>query len=108
MPAWQADISSVWDGDTFDCLVAVGFFCYAGATIRPIGYDAPERWTAEGEAARDYLLEVMPVGSTVTLASDQVNPERSFARYLCRVLLPDSRDLAEVMISSGHGQPYQG
>lgn len=108
MPAWHAEVRSIWDGDTFDALATVGFNCYAGVTVRPVGYGAPERWTKAGEQARDHLLEVMPVGSTVTLAADEVNPDRSFARYLCRVLLPDGRDLARVMIDAGHAEPYRG
>lgn len=90
MSTWRvrAIVNRVIDGDTFDVDFDLGWGVWRrsvpGATgrVRVLGIDAPEIRDAEGPAARDLLMSILPVGSEVWVESTKLD---SFGRALCNV-----------------------
>ena len=81
--------------------------------VRVIGVDTPElhhpkkpvqRYATE---ARDFVVNLLPKGSPVSLRVDQanaaINHRDRYGRLLAHVVLPDGRLLAEVVIRQGFG-----
>lgn len=52
------------------------------------------------------LLE--DLGPNITIVTYRRDPARTFTRYLADVRLADGRDLATVLIESGHGARSSG
>ncbi len=101
---YRAVVDRIHDGDTFDAIVDLGFGVYVYIPVRVRGCNAPELPTPEGAAARQFVIGLMPE-STPVLLSIERDFVQSFTRYVCSVTLPDRRDLAEVLIESGHAVP---
>lgn len=95
------------DGDTYDCLIDLGWNEYRYHPVRLLGVDTPEvnrlATREAGLAALAYVRSVIPVGAKVRLYTEPW-PD-SFGRYLARVQLEDGRDLAHLILDAGHGVP---
>ena len=104
---YRAICAELHDGDTYRFFVWTGFTTYTAVDVRLWGANAPELSTPEGQAALEFVDVLMPPGTQVLLT-----PERdfvmSFARFVCRVTLPDSSDLAAVLVQAGHAVPEDG
>lgn len=104
---FYATIIEVHDGDTIKVDVDLGFNVFTHISIRVQGLYCKELYTgsdsdkAEGKAARDYLKTLLPVGSEVVIHTDKYR--QSFTRFVGEIFLPDGRNIADIMISSGHG-----
>ncbi len=86
-------VSEIADGDSFEC--------DDSRRVRLLLIDAPELAQGPfGEMARETLLELMPVGSSVTLELD-VEREDRFGRTLAYALLPDRRIVNEELLLAG-------
>lgn len=86
----------VRDGDTL-YLAAAGL----SACVRLARIDCPELPSPEGIAARDYVRDLLPVGTVVRavrLGRDH------YGRNLCLVYLPDGRELTALLLATGHAQ----
>ena len=107
----SAPVVSVYDGDTFTVEVAVWPGFRWKGSVRVDGVDTPElRGKCEEEkrlakAARDFVQE-LALG-TVVLLTD-VGRDKYAGRGVAKVQLKDGRDLTELLIETGHGQPYDG
>jgi endonuclease YncB( thermonuclease family) len=87
------------DGDTFYVSVRV-----VGADTPEIGTNAKcDKERAWGERASKRASELMR--GTVTI---QIKGVDRYDRLLARVILPDGRDLADVLISEKLALPYAG
>lgn len=107
---YSAQVQRWIDGDTFVGLVDLGLRVHWQGSVRTAGDNAPEvkgATKAAGDAATAYVEQLCPVGSTVYLNSVAFEPseEDNFGRMLAFVTLDDGRDLATLMIQSGHAVP---
>jgi micrococcal nuclease len=93
-PTTSCTIEKVVDGDTF--------WCRGGPKVRLLLIDAPEADQGPfGNQARDQLLELLPVGSTVQLEPDVQRYDR-YGRNLAYVYLPDGRMANQEMARAGY------
>lgn len=108
---YQATVLRIIDGDTFVASVDLGCRVHWQGSVRCAGFDAPEISGATkpaGDKATAYVTTLCPVGSTVyldSLAFEKGDEQDHFGRLLAAVTLADGRDLAELMIQSGHAVP---
>lgn len=104
---YRAIIRHHVDGDTYDCLIDMGWNDYRYHPIRLLGADTPETNRAPsrdaGLAAKAFVQDLMPVGARVLLRT-RPDPD-SFGRYLARIQLEDGRDLTDLILAAGHGVP---
>lgn len=128
--SWQAVVTSVHDGDTFDAVVILGAAPAGGDTdygfhvyrehplpdgraryvlhtpVRLLGCNAIELADPGGVEARDNLARLIPVGSTVTLRT--ASPDKYGGRYDAGVILADGRDLVALLIEEQWAARYLG
>ena len=81
--------------------------------VRLLGIDAPEMWRREdpnhnqkvhGQRATDYLASLIPVGTEITLYTDQVKVDK-FNRLLANIKKGDL-DINAEMLRQGHAVSY--
>ena len=107
-----ARVKRVIDGDTFKVEARVWPGITAQANVRVRGVDTPEIRRAKcgeferrrGLAARDFVRGV--IGERVWLVN--VDYDKFGRRVVASVLLADGRDLATLLLATGHAQPYRG
>jgi micrococcal nuclease len=97
---YRVDPKKVVDGDTFYVSVRV-----VGADTPEIGGNAKcDKERAWGERASRRTAELLKQG----LVSLHIQGVDRYDRLLAKVILPDGRDLAEVLISERLAVPYAG
>lgn len=104
---YRATVTRIVDGDTVRVSCQLGMYVSREVSIRLLGYDAPELFSgtdrAAGARARDALARIIPVGSTVYVATRL--DRTSFDRLLGTVFVEGSdgelHDVAELMIAGG-------
>ncbi len=105
---YRAVVRRIVDGDTFDCLIDLGWNDYHYHAVRLLSVDAPETNRAPtrdaGLAATEFVRNLMPVGDRVLLVDPRPDPD-SFGRYLVRIQLEDGSDLTQLILDAGHGVP---
>lgn len=113
--AYAATVVRVIDGDTVVLNVDLGFRTRHESAFRLYGIDAPEVNTAgpEGEAARDHLRSLLPVGRRVYIETRKSADK--YGRWLATVWLDDDPDAAVItppindqLVASGHARVYDG
>lgn len=102
---YHASVARVIDADTMEIVCDLGFHVAIKVTIRVLGVDSPEIRTPEGRAAAQYARDLFGADPNVIVRTEL---DRSFARYIGAITLPDGRDYARVLIESDHGVPYRG
>jgi len=108
MYEYRATVVKIVDADTFDVKIDLGFRMTTEQRLRLLGVDAWEvrgDERTEGLAAKAFVVDAMPVGSTVIIRTEKTG---KYGRYLAHVELPDGRDLGETLIKEGHAEPYPG
>jgi endonuclease YncB( thermonuclease family) len=105
MTSWTypAVVERVIDADTLVCLADLGMHVHWRGHVRVLGVDAPELRTVEGQAARAFVVGLLPVGSVVTLMSQKLD---AFGRALGQVWLADGSELGARLIEAGHAVPW--
>jgi endonuclease YncB( thermonuclease family) len=76
------------------------------ARVRLLGLNAPELATPEGKTARDFVRQLLPAGTSVTVTS--VAWDKFGGRVDGHVALSDGRDLGELLIQTGHAKAWDG
>ena len=107
-----ARVKRVIDGDTFKVEARVWPGITAQSNVRVRGVDTPEIRRAKcgeyerrrGLAARDFVRGV--IGERVWLVN--VGYGKFGRRVVASVLLADGRDLATLLLATGHALPYHG
>jgi endonuclease YncB( thermonuclease family) len=102
--SWQgrAVIIENSDGDTLKAQIDLGFSITLTTKLRVAGVQAPEMASPRGAAARLFLFELVPPGSIVNVSSKRLD---KYGRAEATLLLLDGRDVATLIIESGHGIP---
>nr|WP_241728583.1 thermonuclease family protein [Nocardioides zeae] len=102
-----ATVTAVVDGDTIRVVTGGSD---EERRVRLLGLDAPEvRGTPEcgGTEATDVLVDLLPVGTTVTLVGDPTQDDVDrYDRLLRYVEGPDGTDVGERLVASGWVATY--
>mgnify|MGYP006188032467 CR=1 FL=1 len=112
MYAYRAKVERVVDGDTMDLSIDLGFDIHYASRIRLLGIDTPESRTRDleekkrGLAAKDRVLELCPVGATVTLKTTK-DGKGKFGRILGEIIVGDV-SLNKTLVLEGHAVEYFG
>lgn len=104
---YNAQVTRVIDGDTFEAEVDLGFRLKLGVTVRLYGLNCPELHGATKEAglAAKARVEQLTAGQRILLESWKLD---KYGRSVARVQLPDGRHLTDVLLAEGHGVAYLG
>ena len=109
--AVPATVDYVFDGDTFSASVAIGG-ANVVARVRLINVDTPEmNGKCESEKqgavrARERLMQLVPRGTIVELKN--IKDDKYPGRIDANVILPDGRDVGNVLINEKLGRRYNG
>lgn len=103
---YRATVTKIIDGDSAALNVDLGFHVVIRVLARLAGINARELTMPGGPEARDHLAELMPVGSTVTL--DSARADKWGGRSTCRLILPDRRSVADIMVKDGFAAAWTG
>lgn len=104
MYEYNATVLNIVDGDTYDVLVDLGFNLDMKIRVRLDGIDTPETWRPESESERQHgekattFVEDLIGLEEVTVRTYKLG---IYGRYSVDVILPDGRDLAEVLKEEG-------
>lgn len=110
--AVPARVGYIVDGDTFSGVVKLDDDIEISVRVRLRNVDTPELHGAcvneiiMANLARDRLAELMPVDSIVDLQN--IKDDKYLGRIDANVILPDGRDVGNVLIAEKHGRPYSG
>lgn len=102
-PTYRATVTRIVDGDTFDMRVALGLGVYKDERIRVLGINTPER--KAGQAATERAMQLLPIGSTVGLAT-QADKRDSFGRLLACVGNAQYINIGDVLLKEGLAVPF--
>ena len=102
MYEYRATLVRVVDGDTVWLEVDLGFDIRRLDSFRLVGINAPEMNTAEGKAAREWLVARLPAVLMIRTVKDR---REKYGRYLA-TLYVDGTNVNEQMIEEGHAQRY--
>ncbi len=110
--AVPAVVDYIFDGDTFSAGVNLDDDVQITVRVRLINIDTPEmngKCNAEkvmAQSAKDLLATLLPRGTVVDLQN--IKDDKYLGRINANVILPDGRDVGDVMIDSGLARPYKG
>lgn len=106
-------IKKIIDGDTFDCILDLGFDVLLEARVRMAGIDTPESRTRDkvekkfGLASKAYLKDKMNKAENIIVRTELDNEKGKFGRVLGTVYL-DGVDINQQMIDEGYAVAYHG
>lgn len=110
MYEYRARVATIWDADTVRLDIDLGFGIWtARQPFRLAGIDAPELGTPEGRAARDWLRDLLPIGSEI-VAITQKDKGDKYGRYLADLYRNpgDVLSINQQLIDVGHAREYHG
>ena len=110
--AVPAVVDYVLDGDTFAAGVKIDDDITITVRVRVINIDTPEMngmcetETQMAHVATDFVADLLPSGTVVELQN--IKDDKYLGRIDANVILPDGRDLGNVLISEQLARPYNG
>ena len=116
---YKCKILRIVDGDTVDVDIDLGFGIWRHRErVRLVGIDTPESRTRDlvekkfGNAAKEFVRFMMPVGSAQTIAT-QKDKTGKFGRILGDFKIWDekteeTKTLTQIMLDNHHAVPYTG
>lgn len=110
MYQYRATVVRIIDGDTYVVDFDLGFRAWLrDQEIRLAHANSPEKNTAEGRYAAQWVAMAMPVGSPVVVNTIKPTGDKEkYGRWLAAITLPGDIDLATSMIFNGQAVPYEG
>jgi endonuclease YncB( thermonuclease family) len=99
---YRAVVDRWLDGDTWVAFVDMGMGEYVPKAIRLSSAGTPEMDTPEGRAAKAFSEHIQPPGSRQILRTEKDSFTPTFSRWAAGALMEDNRDLATVLVDSGH------
>lgn len=106
-------IKKVIDGDTFDCILDLGFDVLLEARVRMAGIDTPESRTRDkvektfGLASKKFLKQHIKNAEKIIVRTELDNEKGKFGRILGTVYL-DGVNINEKMCADGFAVEYFG
>tara|TARA_B100000900_G_scaffold415140_1_gene443961 strand:- start:493 stop:930 length:438 start_codon:yes stop_codon:yes gene_type:complete len=106
-------IKKIIDGDTFDCILDLGFDVLLEARVRMAGIDTPESRTRDltekkfGLASKEYLVEKINNAEDIIVRTELDNEKGKFGRILGTVYL-DGVNVNQKMIDEHYAVGYHG
>ena len=106
-------IKKIIDGDTFDCILDLGFDVLLEARVRMAGMDTPESPTRDltakkfGLASKDYLVEKINSAEDIIVRTELDNEKGKFGRILGTVYL-DGVNVNQKMVDEHYAVSYHG
>lgn len=111
MYEYEATIVSVHDGDTLRADVDLGFDTWRGnEPFRLLGIQAPELGKPGGRESRDWLRDLLPIGTVIRIVTEKDRTEK-YGRYLATIFLPgklDDLNVNEALVDAGHAVRWDG
>ena len=120
MYEYRCKILRIVDGDTVDIDIDLGFGVWMHKErVRMYGIDTPESRTKDleekkyGLMSKDFVKNMMPIGSMQTLRTAKYDDKGKFGRILGEFIVYDSKDdklvsLKDIMIRECLGVEYYG
>lgn len=109
---YSAEVTKVYDGDTITVDLDLGFGLFKNKlSIRLFGIDTPEIRDSSPEvvglanAAREKLLEMVPVGSKCIVRSMELD---KYGRPVSVIYDANGRNINQEMLKCGLAKPYSG
>lgn len=106
-------IKKIIDGDTFDCVLDLGFDVLLEARVRMAGIDTPESRTRDkvekkfGLASKAYLVDKIKNAEDIIVRTELDNEKGKFGRILGTVYL-DGVNINQQMINESYAVGYHG
>lgn len=107
---YYGEVTRIVDGDTIDATLDLGFNTYIKERFRFAGINTPESRTRDleeksrGLAAKKFVEEKIPVGSTVIIETEKAG---KYGRWLAVVYTLDSDiSLNQMLLNEGHAKEY--
>jgi endonuclease YncB( thermonuclease family) len=110
--AVPAVVDYVLDGDTFAAGVKIDDDITITVRVRLINVDTPElsgacpREVAMAESAKEFVADLLLAGTKVDLQN--IKDDKYLGRIDANVILPDGRDLGDVLIKQKLARSYSG
>jgi len=110
--AVPARVGYIVDGDTFAGVVQLQDEIEISVRVRLRNVDTPELHgqcvdeIIMANLARDRLAQLLPVGSVIELQN--IKDDKYLGRIDANVILPDGRDVGDVLVAEKFGRPYSG
>jgi micrococcal nuclease len=105
---YDALVWRVIDGDTYEILIDIGFDVFRKLRVRLYGCNCPEtrgKSKQAGLKSKAYVTGLLE-GKHVTFLG--CGKTEKFGRTLARIVLPDSSDLTNKLVSEGYAIEYYG
>lgn len=99
---YEATVVSVIDGDTVDVMADLGFNVFKKVRVRLSRINAPEISTAEGKEAKQFLINYLPVGSSVFLDSKKYD---KYGRSIGEIVF-NGVNISDFMLQNGKAVIY--
>lgn len=109
MYEYKAQVVRIIDGDTVRFKVDLGYYMSAEVNHRLAEIDTPELRDKDPEvkraayAAKDYIAELLPVGSWVTIQTKK--RAGSFGRWIATIITEDGLNVNDELVKTGHAVP---
>lgn len=107
MYEYEATVVSIHDGDTLRADVDLGFDTWRGnEPFRLIGIQAPELGKPGGRESRDWLRDLLPLGTTVRIVTEKDRTEK-YGRYLATIFKGEL-NVNDALVDAGHAVFWDG
>lgn len=111
MYEYQAIITNIVDGDTFDMDIDLGFNIHIHERVRLLDVDTPEKFGEEkilGLIVKKYAEENFLYEDVIIKSekNDEAADTDSFGRWLVKVIMRDGREISEIYNSLGINKIY--
>jgi endonuclease YncB( thermonuclease family) len=108
---YQAEVVSVYDGDTVHLLIECGLGVtltgerLEGERCRLAGINAPELHSVGGSESQAALAAMLSIGSIVTVQTPK-DKRDNYGRPLVTIIRSDGVDVNQAMLAAGQAVPY--
>lgn len=106
MYTYNATITNVVDGDTYDVDIDLGFHIHIHERIRVLDLNTPEKRGSEKELGlicTEYAKQHFLNKKIILCSKEEIKEPNtdSFGRWLCHILFPDGSDIAGIFTALG-------
>jgi len=95
---YEAVIERVVDGDTLVVLIRAGFRNVLREKLRLRGINTPELGTPEGEAAKKFVMKLLPAGTLIVLKSHKCKTD-TYGRFVADVFFKEGAHHAKDILT---------